>query len=83
MRIEIKSEEHSFRLILPTGLVFTPLGLTVAKGAIKGKGLDLTGLKWKDIRGVKKAVKKCKKSNPDWYLVDVESASGEHVRIKL
>jgi hypothetical protein len=83
MRIEIKSEEHSLRLILPTGLVFTPLGFTVAKGAIKVKGLDLTGLKWKDVRNIKKAVKKCKKANPDWCLVDVESSSGERVRIKL
>ncbi len=83
MRIEIASEGRSFKLIIPTGLVLSPIGFTVAKDAIKVRGLNLSDLKWKDIKSIKKTIKMCKKAIPDWYLVDVESSSGERVKIKL
>lgn len=83
MRIEIKSKDHSFKLILPTALLLNPIGFSIAKKQIKIQGLDLSSIKGKDISEIARIIKKCKKSNPDWYLVDIEDSSGDVVRIKM
>lgn len=83
MRIEITSEGRSFKLIIPTGLILNPVVFTVTKGAIRVEGLDLSAIKAKDVSAIAKIIKKCKKQDPDWCLVDVEEASGDRVKIKL
>jgi hypothetical protein len=83
MRIEIKSEERSFSIILPTGLILNPLGFVIGKKFINIEGIDLSAIKGKDISKIAKIVKRFKKENPDWYLVDIMDSDGDTVKIKL
>lgn len=97
MKISVKSKEKSFDITVPTALIFNPIGfgitegyikftsfsLGASKGSDKANGLDLSGIKAKDISKINKVIKSCKKADPDWVLVEVDSANGEHVTVKL
>lgn len=97
MKITVKSKEKSFNITIPTALIFNPIGFGItegyikftslstgaSKGSDKASGLDLSGIKAKDISKINKVIKSCKKADPDWVLVEVDTASGEHVTVKL
>ena len=97
MKITVKSKKKSFIITLPTALIFNPIvfGITegyikftsfsigASKGSNKANGLDLSGIKAKDISKINKVMKSCKKADPDWVLVEVDAADGKHVTVKL
>ena len=97
MKITVDSKEKSFNITFPTALIFNPIGFGITKGYIKftsfsigaskgsnkANGLDLSGIKAKDISKINKVIKSCKRDDPDWALVEVEAASGEHVTVRL
>ena len=87
MRIEIsRKDKKPIKLILPTRLIFTPIGLSVLASNtgnfIKLDGADIPTIKAKDFAVLMKAIKTCKRDNPDWYLLEAES-DGNIVKVKL
>lgn len=90
MRIEISTEgKRPFRLIFPTALIFNPVSFALAKRfintdniSISTGGIDFSGVATKDISNIMKAIRLCKKQDPEWCLI--EAVSGENaVKIKL
>ncbi len=64
------------RLNLPSALVFNRL-----TGWLLGRwGLKLT---WRQWRTLARAVRTCRRTHPDWVLVEVEEADGDHITIRL
>ena len=75
---EIPSKE--FYLQLPTGLLLNGLTTPALAKTIKQYGINLS---IKDTRLLIRAAKRYKKEHPDWKLVEVYSAKGERVEIRL
>lgn len=81
MRIRITSENKKYGFIIPNSLLFSRLG---AKVLSKSKGMgNFPDLKDKDMRILRKTVKKMKQIHKNWCLVDFESADGERVMVRF
>ncbi|NMB43002.1 MAG: hypothetical protein GX995_02580 [Clostridiales bacterium] len=84
MKIKIISKEKNINLNLPTRLLFNGLTARIAAKAINDNvdtnNLELTS---KDMKRLFDELNRIKRKYPDLVLVDVESASGEIVKIKL
>ena len=83
MKIRIRSYERSFTLILPTRLL-------LSKGAVKlglriGKrySISVPDIPPKIVDALCDEVKRIKKKHGSWELVDVQSADGEQINIRL
>lgn len=82
MRIEIyRSEKKPLKIILPTALIFNPVGFAISKGLIKISGADIP-ISPKDMGNISRAIKRCKGLDPEWCLLEAES-DGNVVKIKL
>ena len=84
MRIRIKAEEHDLNIILPTGLVFSRGTVWLANHF----GRKYAGDAMKDIppealEALFAEFRRIKKKYGAWDLVEVESAGGEQVLIRL
>lgn len=90
MRIEISTEgKRRLRLIFPTALIFNPFSFALAKKFINTDniyismgGIDFSGVAPRDISNIMKAIRLCKKQNPEWCLLEAVSKE-DAVRIKL
>lgn len=81
MRIVVKGSEHAaIKLIFPTGLVLNRVTACFVPLALKDSEVTIT--RAQAVRFIKE-LKRCKKRFPDWKLVEVQSADGEHIEIKL
>lgn len=69
----------------PTRMLVNNLSAGIASAAMKKHLSDdlLTSLNAAQLRRLVRVLHKCKRLHPDMYLVEVESSSGEIVRIKL
>ena len=83
MRIRITSDGKTTNLLFPTSLILNPIGFSLTRGAIKIDNVGITGLKAKDVSKILKVIKSYKKENPDWNLLEIESADGDGVIIRL
>ena len=89
MKIYVKSNDApTIRINLPTGLLLNPLTARVAVKSLE-KHVKLDEYNLKNLITTSQAnalfaeMKRMKRKYPDLYLVDIESADGEIVKIKL
>jgi hypothetical protein len=94
MRVYIKSKEApTIRFILPTGLLLNRFTASIAlkcisryikteeeKGETEGQDYRITP---EQAQMLFAEIRRCKQKYPDMYLVDIESADGEIVKIRL
>ena len=69
--------------MFPTSLILNPINFSLTKGEIKIDNVGISGLNAKDVSKILKVIKSYKKENPDWNLLEIESADGDGVVIKL
>lgn len=81
MKIQIKeSGGHKFCLPIPTGAVFGHITAAILPRALKDEGITITK---KQAYQLLRELRRYKKAHPDWILVDIESASGDTVKITV
>ena len=81
MKIVVTTKEGpNIRLPIPSGLVLNRFVAGFAPQYLKEYGLDIT--KEQAILFVK-ALNQYRHKHPEWVLLEVESSSGEHAKIKL
>ena len=80
MRIVVKSSEGNIWLPIPSGLVFNPLTACFAPKFLKEQGVEIT--RAQAIAFVKE-LNRYRRKHPKWVLMEVESADGDYVKIKL
>lgn len=83
MKIKITSNGKTTSLLFPTSLILNPISFIFTRGDIKIDNVGISGLKAKDVSKILKVIKRYKKENPEWNLVEIESANGDGVIIKL
>ena len=83
MRIKITSGGKTTNLMFPTSLILNPICFSLTRGEIKIDNVVFSGLKAKDVSKILKVINSYKKENPDWNLLEIESADGDGVVIKL
>ena len=80
MKIIVKEPNHHIRLQIPTGLAFNRF---TAAAISKEAGKYGVKLSPHQARILIKTLKEYRKAYPDWVLVEVHSANGEYVCVKL
>ena len=81
MKIKIKTEKLNLFFAVPTVLVFSDIGLLFMK--ICDKYGDFKGVTFKDMRNIRKTIRRIRKKHKNWNLVEVDSTDGTCVRVKL
>ncbi len=79
----IRIQEHggvNLTIPLPTGLVCNAITAEIAAQAAKKQGVPM---KAADLRRLFAAIRHYKRKHPDWVLVDVQSADGDRVSIRV
>ena len=80
MKITVRSDEVNLRIPIPTGLVFNDLTAALVPKFMEQNGVTITA---KQARKFIRAMRKFKRRHRDWTLVEVQSAEGDYVEIKL
>ena len=81
MRVLVKEssgEKHDIRI--PTGLALNRVTAGVAAKVCQKNGMEITK---KQLQVLVKTLKDYKKHHPEWRLLEVDDADGEHVEINL
>jgi len=81
MRVLVKEnsgEKHDIRI--PTGLALNRVTAGFVSKVCKKNGADISK---EQLRVLIKALKDYKKRHPEWKLLEVDDADGEHVEIVL
>lgn len=81
MKIKIKTEKLNLFFAVPTFLVFSDIGLLFMK--ICDKDGDFKRVTFKDMRNIRKTIRRMRKKYTNWNLVEVDSTDGTCVRVKL
>lgn len=81
MRVIVNEEDgKGVDLSLPSGLVLNPVSAIVLEKICRKHGVELPR---KQLAEFMKAVKEYKKTHPEWKLIEVDEADGEHVEIVI
>ena len=82
MRIIVNGKDRHapIKLLFPTGLVFNRLTVHFMPRALKDSEVKITR---RQAMRLIKELRRCKKRFPGWKIVEVDSADGEHVEVKL
>ena len=81
MKIAIQTDEgRNISLALPTGLVLNPLTSLFLPASLRKSGLDISQ---EQCARFIRELNDFRREHRDWVLVEVESASGEYVQIRL
>ena len=88
MRIYVKSPgSRTINIALPTRLILNNLTATIGTKQlnkyINANTQEEIFLSPVEVRKFIRLIHELRKKYPDWYIVDVESANGEIVKIKL
>ena len=88
MKIAIKSKEKNFNLWFPSSFIFNgavaTLGCRFINSYLKNHSRDVEiNVAAKDARRLFKEIIKAKRNHKNWYIVEVDDADGESVKIKL
>ncbi len=84
MRIQVKGEGHVVNLFLPTGLLFNPVSARIACHYIRKYAPGtLSSISPEAIKVLCAELRRIKKKYGKWDLVDIQSADGERVLIRL
>lgn len=79
MKISVKGDRE-IELVLPSRLVLNPLSASLLPKLLKEHGVSVSGAQ---ARALFKALNHCRRTHPEWVLVQVQSARGEEVLIRL
>ena len=79
MKIIVHGKEMA-NLSLPSGLVLNPFSASALPMLLRKYGIAISG---KQARALVKALNIYRRSHPEWVLVEVHSAQGEEVLIKV
>ena len=81
MLIKVRSADGpNLTIPLPTGLFCNRFTAGLAAKAMVQNGVNATP---EQMVRFFKAVRQCKRRHPDWVMVEVESADGDYVYVKL
>ena len=84
MRILVKGDEHTIRLLLPTTLIFSGLTAEIATLCLRKSAPDqLNQLSSGQMRSLFSEFRRIKDKHGSWELIDVQSSDGETVKIIL
>ena len=83
MRIQVKSKDANLDIPLPTSMLVSPMVSRIVLKAVRKEGRDLSWLTLELVEGLQKTLKSWIRRNGHFMLVEVESADGEIVKIKL
>lgn len=84
MRIRIKGDGVDVNLVLPTGLLIGKTVIRIANTIGRRYATEaLEGIPPETLERLCAELRRVKKKHGSWELVDVESASGEIVKIVL
>ena len=76
----VRNSKRSIRLRIPTSFVLSRITALIAARAAQQKGVCLT---FNQAFRFIKAVRAFKQKSGGWTLVDMQSASGEHIEIRI
>ena len=82
MKIIVTTPEQDIRIGLPTGLIFSRGSAALAQHMAKKYSPEMN-LPDGALPALCEELRRIKKKYGTWELVEVESASGEHVKITL
>lgn len=83
MKIRIRSEEHSFTLVLPTRLLFSKTLLKFGLRMGKFHSDAMPEIPPAAVDALCDEIRRIKKTHTAWELIHVQSADGEEVQIIL
>lgn len=84
MKIKVKDADTNIKIIFPTCLVLNRLA-ALAAPKIFNRKLKQHGMELTSAQAVKliKTLKRFRRRHKNWKLVEVNSADGEHIEIRL
>jgi len=81
MRVIVKEGTgENFNIKVPTGLVLNPVTAGFVSKACKDKGVDISR---KQFLMLLKALRTYKRTHPEWKLLEIDDAGGEHIEVIL
>ena len=81
MRIIVQDPaDQNVNLRFPTGLLLNRLTAHFAARMLQKYGLHLTG---RQLSAFMRELKRWKRRHKDWVLVEVDSADGEYIQIRM
>lgn len=81
MRIVVKPDDgKKLKILLPTGLILNRFTAALAPKYLKEQNIHITK---KQAVSFVKALNCYRRKHPEWVLVEVQSADGEYVKIKI
>ena len=84
MKISVQGEDRNIHLSLPTSLIFSKPSAWLAVTAGRHYAGDaFPDLSVEDMERLLSELRRIKNKHKDWCLVEMESASGSHIRITL
>ncbi len=78
--VVLNPPSQDIRLTIPTGLVLNRLTAAIAPRCLKNSGVCITS---KQAIAFVKELNRFRCAHPEWVLVEVQSADGEYVKVKL
>ena len=81
MIIRIKTEGKKIFLPIPSSWAFSRMGLHFLKK--NDDDGDFANITPKQMRNIRKTIRKMRKKHKNWNIVEVDSSDGTYVRIKL
>lgn len=78
--VVVNPPNKDIRLTIPTGLVLNRLTAAVAPKCLRNSGVSITG---KQAAAFVRELNRFRRAHPEWVLVEVQSANGEYVKVKL
>ena len=84
MRIRIENEGRKFVIPIPNCIFLSSFGVAfLKKSTPKNIDVDFSSIKVKDMRKLRRCIRKMRRLHKNWYLVDVQDSDGNSVRMKL
>lgn len=81
MKIIVREKQgRKFSLTIPTGLMLNRTTAFLLSGVLEMKGITLTR---KQTMRMIQVIRACRRSCPDWKLIEVESGDGSYLEISL
>lgn len=81
MKIKIKTKGKKFFFMIPTSWVFSGIGLLLLK--MFDKSEDFRGLTFRGMRSIRKTIRRFRKKDKNWNLMELDSPEEISVTIKL
>lgn len=82
MRVSVRSGKHRFRLWLPSCMIFSSLSASVVGKYVRFSDTEIK-LTEEQCRRLFREIRRLRKQLPDWNLVEIASASGESITVRL